>query len=437
MPPKRPAEEAAASEVVKKPRVACTFPGCDKSFCKISNLNIHIQAAHKGVVHACIFDGCQKTFRQRCGLTKHIKKHHNPEVVTERPPGRRVSCTFPGCGKDFKTTGNLNQHIREAHIGLVHACIFDGCQKKFRQHSGLTKHIKKCHKNQTPPAEVGRVSCTFPGCGKEFDRPDNLERHIRLKHERNSASFNAIPKKSTSPKKSEQRHACTFDGCPKDFASRNSLRRHLKSQHGTPDEIAELQKKKLAIRQHLADKETQGLCSATESCPHPALEGSFRCQIHEKPVSALDKALKDREEQCKLLADSIQNPDEFALLLQRPEIFLSGTSKASLSNLALGLDGVHGSSKAFVMDTEFIQVRGGHLVPLDLTIMRLDGEVIVSTRVDWDMTIKDLEAFCKTRIGQSTIRKVYGKSDRTWGKTPEQIIDILQNARIFSPDAMI
>lgn len=188
----------------------------------------------------------------------------------------------------------------------------------------------------------------------------------------------------------------------------------MKSEHGTPDEIAEMQEKKLAIRQYLADKETRGLCNATKHCPHPALEWSFRCQIHEKPVSALDKALKEKEKQGTLLADSIQNPDEFALLLQRPKIFLGGTSKASLSDLALGLDGVH-SSKAFVMDNEFIQVRGGYLVPLDLTVMRLNGEVIISTRVDWDMTIKDLRASCMSHpIHQRTISKVYGReSGRT------------------------
>lgn len=241
-----------------------------------------------------------------------------------------------------------------------------------------------------------RHACTFDGCQEDYADRKGLKRHVQHVHG-----------------DTKKRHACTFDGCQKDYALVENLRSHIILEHGTPDEIAELQEKKLAIRQYLADKETQGLCSATKSCPHPALEGSFRCRDHEKPVSALDEALKEREENGTLSWSSIQSPDEFALLLQRPKISLDRKSKASLSDLARGMDGVHGSSKAFAMDTEFIQAKGGHLVPLDLTVMRLNGEVVISTRVDWGLTVEGLQDLCKNRISRHTVVKVYGKSGRT------------------------
>lgn len=456
MPPKRPAPEAAASEVIKKRRVACTWPGCNKDFSTTSGLGQHIRTEHEKITHTCTWPGCNKVFRISSSLNRHVRTEHEKKndahacnfdgcqkkysqaydlkihvqrVHENHPPAPkkpRVTCTWPGCDQDFSSSANLRRHIREEHekkprgrekeaqAKKRHVCTFDGCQKAYRHLRDLDNHVQRVH---GVPSYRKRHACTFDDCQKSYILARDLENHIKTH--------------------SGKTFACPVEGCGKKYTYVSGLSGHMKSKHGTPDEIAEYQEKKLEIRQFLADKETRGLCNATKSCPHPPVEGSSRCQTHKRATDLVAKALKERENLGKLLEDSIQNPDEFALLLQRPEIVLDGASKESLRLLSQGLEDVHVSARTFAMDTEWMLARGGHYVPLDITIMRLNGEVIVSTRVDWDMAIKDLEAYSKTRICQQSIRKVYGKSDRTWGKTPEQIIDILQNARILSPDAMI
>lgn len=437
MPPKRPAEEAAASEVVKKQRLACTFPGC------------------------------QKDYADRRGLKRHIEQVHAVTSAGSKKSAKRHACTFDGCDKSFSKTGSLNAHIQEKHEGVIQTCTFDGCPKTFRTRRGLAMHIKKIHQNHTTAERNSasfnasskeavslnkpgkqRLACTFPGCDKDFVNLGNLNQHIRNVHQKKRYACTYVGCQKTYSKQGDlnthilKAHEGVSFPCPicdKTYCESRKLNQHMKAKHGTPDQIADAQQKRLEIRQFLADKQSRGLCNATKFCPHLPVEGSFRCQKHEITVDPVAKALKELERQGKLLPDSIQNPDEFALLQQRPKIFLDQKAKTSLGSLSMRMENVYGSTRTFVMDNEFIMTRAGLHVPLDLTIMRLNGEVIVSTRVDWDMTTKDLRASCKDDdpICQWTISKVYGKSDRTWGKTPEQIINILQNARIFSPDSMI
>lgn len=495
MAPKRPAAEAAASEVVKKQRVACTWAGCLKDFGTKSDLNVHIRTVHerKGRV-ACTWPGCLKDFATQATLNKHIRTVHKKEG--------RVDCTWPGCQKDFGNKSALTTHIRTVHKKEKHTCTWPGCGDDFTTKASLERHVGTVH--GTAP----RVVCTWPGCKDDFSGDDTLKQHIRQVHEKKrhfctwpgcQASYAYRPDlenhryrdhgdttakahkvkdrhactwpgcqrtfrhrvslddhrykihrdlSARRPKKPTKYHSCTWPGCPKRYRRKASLNFHIRTVHkkqrfactwpGCPKRFvhrrdrathahrihgdtspatltywSRVQKRKQEVRQILADKEAKGLCSATQSCPHPAVESSFHCQIHEKILNVVAKALEVREEKGTLRPDSIQSPMEFNALLQRPEISLDKKYKQSLSDLARGLDDVQRSSRAFVMDTEFIHAKGGFHVPLDITVMRLNGEEIISTRMDWDMTTDELRRRCINVISRKTISKVYGKTGRT------------------------
>lgn len=203
---------------------------------------------------------------------------------------------------------------------------------------------------------------------------------------------------------------CHF--CEKIFSSAHYLDFHIKSVHGTPEDAAELRKKKLQIRQQMAEKEVQGVCSATKTCQQPAIQSSVCYRRHEKIVDLVAKALKEKSEAGRLAPGSIQNADEFALLLQRQIIYLDPEAKSALRLLAQGLDDVQTAANTYAMDSEFYWT--GEYTAMDITIDRLhDGKEILSTRVDLQMDIEELEARCPHAVSRAGVRKVYGRSDKT------------------------
>lgn len=78
-----------------------------------------------------------------------------------------------------------------------------------------------------------------------------------------------------------------------------------------------MKEKKRQLRQLLAEKEVRGISGATKKCENPAVKGSFRCDLHEKTVDSIAKAIQEKSEEGRLLASSIQTPDEFAFLQRR------------------------------------------------------------------------------------------------------------------------
>ncbi|KAI1268464.1 transcription factor IIIA, partial [Xylariaceae sp. FL1019] len=141
--------------------VACTWPGCTKTFTRISNRNTHIRSAHeRGAVFICgdfdlseypdlvtwpQSDGCGKSFNNKYNLEKHVRHIHlkvpRPEVpyptgklyeptTLELLTGMRdnlrqtIPCTFPGCHLKFQHLGQRAEHIRQEH-GAEEALIGD------------------------------------------------------------------------------------------------------------------------------------------------------------------------------------------------------------------------------------------------------------------------------------------------------------------------
>jgi len=148
---------AEQKPVAERKTVACTWPGCTKSFTRKSNLKTHIRSAHEGVSFVCgEFDlsktedlatwsnsqGCGQAFNLKNTLENHVRyvhlKHERPEAsnsqgqlsllqkqsdptMLEQLAGvgeksrRTIPCTFPDCRMKFTYTGELETHIQEAH----------------------------------------------------------------------------------------------------------------------------------------------------------------------------------------------------------------------------------------------------------------------------------------------------------------------------------
>lgn len=486
MPPKREAADAAASAVTKKPKsstFACPRPDCPKSYSSQARLNNHIQTAHEGVKHTCPSPGCPQTFSDKSCATRHFNTVHQPAA--------RHACQVVGCGKDFADKGGLNRHFKSTHQGVKHAYEADNCGKIYGSREALTTHVKSAHQGVRYACQVlgcgkdfadsggrdehvksvhqgVRFACEYADCDKKFEWRGSLTQHINaihkgVKHDCPVDSCNKIfsskaglgfhtqsvhqgiryfcpfddyqkvftakNARSSHIESCHQgvRHCCPFRDCQKSFTRADVLKIHLTVSHLSPDEEAALLEKKLELQQFLADKEAKGLCSASKSCQNPAVQDSFHCSHHQKSTNIVTSVLNEKREAGKLSANSVTNSDEFALLEQRSKISLDPNAKASLRLLSSG------SPKAYFIDTEFVWV--GRFLPLDITIMRANGEQVVSTRVDHDISTKDLQDLCPHPISRSCVRKVYGKASKTWGKTPNQIIKICQDARISS-DAM-
>ncbi|KAI3336372.1 hypothetical protein HD806DRAFT_473468 [Xylariaceae sp. AK1471] len=157
-------DHANRKAVEERKNVACTWPGCTKTFTRTSNLNVHIRSAHKGVRFVCgEFDlsktedlatwsnsqGCGQAFSLKVTLENHIRyvhlRHERPEpsnsnsqpfslrqhadpTMLEQLTGvgemsrRTLPCTISGCHLKFTYSGELEAHIRDEHP-IEHALL--------------------------------------------------------------------------------------------------------------------------------------------------------------------------------------------------------------------------------------------------------------------------------------------------------------------------
>lgn len=383
----------------------CVYSGYESKYTKKSSLKTHVESAHKGAKFVCPISDCQKVYAHNAGRYNHMQSVHK---------GVRLFCQIDDCQKVYAAHSGLNKHIKRDHEGFRYACEFSDCQKTYTSPSVRNRHVQAVHQGVKFP-------CQIDGCQRIFSYIAGLNEHIKVNHD---LEIQHCPwddcQMAYSQRKSLREHIdkthfgikfpCEF--CQKIFSTANYLDFHIKSIHGTPEDAAELREKKLQIRQHLAEKEAQGVCSATKTCQNPAINGSFCYQRHEKFVDSVAKALKQKTEEGHLAPDLIRTADEFALLLQRQIIYLDPESKAALHLLARGFDDDEIAAKSYDMDSEFYWT--GQHTAMDITIERLnDGKEIISTRVDLQMDIEELEARCPHAVSRAGIRKVYGRSDKT------------------------
>ncbi|KAG8166550.1 hypothetical protein KVR01_002239 [Diaporthe batatas] len=443
----------------------CTYKDCNKAYPLSSVLKNHVDAVHLGITFTCPEPGCGKVYTYKVSRDNHVKTAHR---------GKKFPCLYDDCDKSFSCNSGLYQHTQTKHVGKIWECVFSDYERKFTTSSGLYTHVQHFHKgirhrckyDDCPQVYAGtsglsshvnsvhignRWPCLYDDCEKVYTALSSRERHDRVIHQGIKFPCNVDKCNKTFSywqAWDDHRHSehldllwdCPWDQCERQFCSIGGLRyhtdsehegirftcpacgrifsvehnwsAHVKSVHGTAEDAAELSEKKDRIRQALAEKEAQGLCSATKKCKNAKAGSGFHCQFHEKTVDSVAKALEEKAEEGRLQPSSIQKPDEFALLLQREKVYLDPEAVEALQMLAQGLDDVQTAARSYVMDTEFCWA--GEYVAMDITIERLkDGKEIVSSRIDLEMGIEELEDRCAIGRSRTGIRKVYGKSDRT------------------------
>lgn len=134
----------------------CTEPGCDRTFTKRGNLNVHVQSVH------------QKVKRFICGEVD-LSKSSIPQVKNWDRAG--------GCGQSFGAKSSLEQHVQTQHLG----------QKLNRKH---IRQAKKQEKKKAAPSAASLltgfgyggdrdVACVVSGCPYRFFRNYELRVHLR------------------------------------------------------------------------------------------------------------------------------------------------------------------------------------------------------------------------------------------------------------------
>jgi hypothetical protein len=138
------------------PDFRCTEPGCDRTFTKRGNLNVHVQSVHR------------KVKRFVCGEVD-LSKSSIPQV-------KNWDRTH-GCGQGFGAKCSLEQHVQTQHLGL----------KLNKKH---VRQAKKQEKKKTAPsaaalltgvgyADDRKYACLDSGCPYRFRREYDLRAHLR------------------------------------------------------------------------------------------------------------------------------------------------------------------------------------------------------------------------------------------------------------------
>ncbi|KAG6029193.1 hypothetical protein E4U41_000450 [Claviceps citrina] len=245
--------------------LACTWPGCPKSFNRPARLRDHLNSHTNSRPFKCPYEGCGKDYIEDKHLKQHIKAAHTNE--------RNYVCQVPGCGKSFVTGTRLKRH-QAVHEGADRFRCGD-CGQSFRKRETLTKHVRKEH------LHVQAYACTEQHCAESFHSRPALKRHHdkvhgalkfwcgecalqrapdgsqlrvgfttelllqgHLKMEHQNCLFCDF--KSTSRWELDQHvdmhhsgktvkdrkiHACTHPGCDKKFTKNSNLKVHVRTAH--------------------------------------------------------------------------------------------------------------------------------------------------------------------------------------------------------------
>ena len=114
----------------------CEFPGCEKSFMKLTNLRKHNKSHSKNKkIYFCPFEGCNKSFTASYSVTLHYRIH------TGNKP---FQCDI--CGKKFFDKANWQYHVNNMHkkiISKILICQHKNCEHKSKSIKQLLMHHDK------------------------------------------------------------------------------------------------------------------------------------------------------------------------------------------------------------------------------------------------------------------------------------------------------
>ncbi|KAI1154520.1 transcription factor IIIA [Nemania diffusa] len=160
-------DHANRKSAEERKTVVCTWPECNKSFTRTSNLNVHIRSAHEGVRFVCgEFDlsktedlatwsnsqGCGQAFNLKLTLENHVRYVH---LMQERPEPNH-------------STGPLSSLQHQTNLTML------------EQLTGVSEKSRRT------------MPCTFPGCFMKFTYSGELEAHIQSEHQIEQALLDSV-----------------------------------------------------------------------------------------------------------------------------------------------------------------------------------------------------------------------------------------------------
>jgi len=114
----------------------CEFPGCEKSFMKLTNLRKHNKSHSKNKkIYFCPFEGCNKSFTASYSVTLHYRIHSG---------NKPFQCDI--CGKKFFDKANWQYHVNNMHKKIISKnliCQHKNCEHKSKSIKQLLMHHDK------------------------------------------------------------------------------------------------------------------------------------------------------------------------------------------------------------------------------------------------------------------------------------------------------
>ncbi|OXA45956.1 zinc finger protein 227 [Folsomia candida] len=213
---------AAMHSTKPRPRLPCTFSGCDKSFLNKDDVTQHFKMNHTENPRRFRCTLCDKKFKYPRDLNEHLMYHTKEKAY---------KCAT--CGKGFPKKSKLARHELthlERSSRKLHKCPL--CQKEFSLVENLRAHTKNIHNTAT---ERPRFPCTSGTCDRTFLTKGTLAKHFEVEHSENPVRFPCTyceKEFKTWPEldlhilthTKEKPYKCAT--CKKSFAQKNKLHRH-------------------------------------------------------------------------------------------------------------------------------------------------------------------------------------------------------------------
>lgn len=202
----------APKEVAEpKKMIACMHAGCDKSFTKKFNLEVHVRTVHEGYRFIC--------GQTNVGLSAKVETWNGQDA----------------CGADFVSKTNLEDHIRTQHLGLP--SMVNARRVKKNGVGAVPKGPKSAPKHVVDPiaALTGlgyeqhrEMACLVQGCRLRFMREYDRMLHLRAKHGFTPAEVLQVQGYQANPARTIP---CLAKDCDWYFFHQDELELHKQTKH--------------------------------------------------------------------------------------------------------------------------------------------------------------------------------------------------------------